>query len=74
MLIDFEAALDFLCLDWVKLVLHRKGLAEGVLARFSNIYKDGNTVPMINNMQWQWSLVLLWHPHPFPSCTWPSFF
>ena len=47
---DFEAAFDFLCLDWVKLVLRRKGVAEAALTRFSNLYKDGITIPVINNV------------------------
>ena len=28
---DFEAAFDFLCLEWVILVLNKKGLADKVL-------------------------------------------
>ena len=47
---DFEAAFDFLCLHWVKLVLEKKGLASEALDRFSNIYSDGITVPVINNI------------------------
>ena len=47
---DFEAAFDFLCLDWVKLVLEKKGVAAAALARFSNIYSDGITVPVVNNI------------------------
>ena len=47
---DFEAAFDYLCLDWVKMVLQKKGLSEGALARFTNLYKDGITVPVINNI------------------------
>ena len=47
---DFEAAFDFLCLDWVKLVLKKKGLADEALARFTNIYNDGITLPVVNNI------------------------
>ena len=47
---DFEAEFDFLCLDWVKLVLRKKGLAEEALARFSNLYADGISVPIVNNI------------------------
>ena len=36
---DFEAAFDYLCLDWVKLVLEKKGVAAAALEWFSNIYK-----------------------------------
>ena len=47
---DFEAAFDFLCLDWVKLVLKKKGVSEVSLARFSNLYDQGITIPVINNV------------------------
>ena len=43
---DFEAAFDFLCLDWVKMVLQRKGLSVQNLQRFINIYSDGITLPV----------------------------
>ena len=46
---DFEAAFDFLCLDWVKLVLEKKGMASDALERFMNIYREGITIPLINN-------------------------
>ena len=39
-----------MCLEWVKLVLKKKGLAEEVLARFSNFYEGGITIPIINNI------------------------
>ena len=47
---DFEAAFDFLCLEWVKLVLRKKGAAEAALSRFSNLYAEGITIPVINNV------------------------
>ena len=47
---DFEAAFDFLCLDWVRKVLQKKGLAEPALDRFTNLYKNGITIPVINNI------------------------
>ena len=47
---DFESAFDFLCLDWVRLVLEKKVLAPEALYRFMNIYSDGITIPMINNI------------------------
>ena len=46
---DFEAAFDYLSLEWVKMVLERKGLTDQVISRFVNIYSDGITIPMINN-------------------------
>ena len=47
---DFEAAFDFLCLDWVKLVLKRKGLHQEAIKRFNNIYSNGITIPVVNNV------------------------
>ena len=47
---DFEAAFDFLCLDWVRKVLEKKGLAAEALQRFMNLYSDGITIPIINNI------------------------
>ena len=47
---DFEAAFDYLCLDWVKQVLEKKGLSQENLNRFSNVYNGGITLPVINNV------------------------
>ena len=47
---DFEAAFDYLCLGWVKQVLERKGLSRENLERFSNLYRDGITLPVVNNV------------------------
>ena len=47
---DFEAAFDFLCLEWVKKVLMKKGLADKALSRFMNLYRGGITIPVINNI------------------------
>ena len=47
---DFKAAFDYLCLDWVRKVLEKKGLAREALDRFTNIYSDGISIPVINNM------------------------
>ena len=46
---DFEAAFDYLSLDWVRLVLERKGLGGQVISRFLNLYREGFTIPMVNN-------------------------
>ena len=46
---DFQAAFDFLCLDWVRKVLERKGLAREPLDRFTNLYSQGISIPVINN-------------------------
>ena len=45
---DFEAAFDYLSLDWVKMVFKKKGLTGQVINRFVNIYSDGITIPMVN--------------------------
>ena len=47
---DFQAAFDFLCLDWVRKVLKKKGMAKSALDRFSNLYSEGITIPAINNI------------------------
>ena len=47
---DFKAAFDYLCLEWVRKVLEKKGLARKALDRFINIYRDGISIPVINNM------------------------
>ena len=47
---DFEAAFDFLCLEWVRKVLSKKGLTDIALKRFMNFYSDGITIPVINNI------------------------
>ena len=47
---DFQAAFDYLCLDWVRKVLEKKGLAKEALHRFTNLYKEGITIPVVNNM------------------------
>ena len=47
---DFISAFDFMCLDWIKKVLEKKGMAQAALDRFSNIYSEGITIPVINNI------------------------
>ena len=39
--LDYEMAFDFLSLDWVKLVMERKGASEEALKRFRRIYDGG---------------------------------
>ena len=41
---------DFLCLDWVRKVLEKKGLASEALDRFLNIYNEGISIPVVNNI------------------------
>ena len=47
---DFQAAFDFLCLDWVMKVLQKKGMAQAALDRFLNLYNQGITIPVVNNL------------------------
>ena len=48
--LDYEAAFDFLSLEWVRLVMKKKGVTEKALDRFTNLYKGGTTIPVVNNM------------------------
>ena len=45
-----EVAFDFLCLEWVRKVLQKKGLSDAALKRFSNLCNEGITIPVINNI------------------------
>ena len=47
--LDYEMAFDFLSLNSIKLVLQKKGVCKSLLQRFSNIYSDGITIPIVNN-------------------------
>ena len=47
---EFKAAFNFLCLDWVRKVLGKKCLARKALGRFTNIYSDGISISVMNNM------------------------
>ena len=40
---NFEAAFDFLCLDWVRKVLKKKRLADAALGKFMNFNSSGIT-------------------------------
>ena len=48
---DLIAAFDFLCLDWVYMVLEKKGLDVRVISRLKNLYKDNLTIVVVNNVQ-----------------------
>ena len=47
---DLVAAFDFLCLDWVYMVLEKKGLDRKVILRLQNLYRDNITVVVVNNV------------------------
>ena len=36
-------------MEWIKLVLDKKGVCNSVIERFSNIYSEGITIPIVNN-------------------------
>ena len=48
---DLIAAFDFLCLEWVYMVLEKKGLDKRVIRRLQNLYKDNLTIVVVNNIQ-----------------------
>ena len=47
---DLIAAFDFMCLDWVCMVLDKKGLDSRVISRFRNLYRDNVSVIVVNNI------------------------
>ena len=48
--LDFEAAFDFLRMEWVELVLNKKGLHPEVIARIRGYYTGGVTIPLVNDI------------------------
>jgi hypothetical protein len=48
---DFEAAFDFLVMDWAFLVLKKKNLATEAIERMQRLYLDNFSIPVINNVQ-----------------------
>ena len=48
---DLIAAFDFLCLEWVYMVLEKKGLDKRVIRRLQNLYKDNLTIVVVNNIK-----------------------
>ena len=48
---DLIAAFDFLCMDWVYMVLDKKGLDRKVISRLRNLYMDSYTITVVNNIQ-----------------------
>ena len=48
---DLIAAFDFMCLEWIYMVLEKKGLDSRVIQRLRNLYKDNTTTVVVNNIQ-----------------------
>ena len=48
---DLIAAFDYLCMDWVYMVLDKKGLDRKVISRLRNLYMDSYTITVVNNIQ-----------------------
>ena len=46
---DLVAAFDWLCMDWVQLVLLKKGMAREAVARITNLYHNNITIIVVNN-------------------------
>ena len=47
---DLIAAFNFLCLEWVYMVLEKKGLDKRVIRRLQNLYRDNLTTVVVNNI------------------------
>ena len=47
---DLIAAFDWMCLDWVYMVLEKKGLNKKVTERLRNLYRDSVSVVVVNNV------------------------
>ena len=48
---DYKAAFDFLVMDWVFMVLSKKGLSEVVIERIKNLYRDNISIVVVNNIE-----------------------
>ena len=48
---DYQAAFDFLVMDWVFLVLQRKGVTEPVINRLRKLYTDNISIVVVNNIE-----------------------
>ena len=47
---DLIAAFDWMVMDWVKLVLAKKGMCEEAIARISNLYSESLSIVVVNNV------------------------
>ena len=48
---DYQAAFDFLVMNWVFLVLQKKGVSEAVINRLRNLYTDNISIVVVNNIE-----------------------
>ena len=46
---DFEAGFDFLVMEWIYLVLLRKGCSKSVVNRLQKIYSNNSAIVVVNN-------------------------
>ena len=46
---DLIAAFDWMCLDWVYMVMEKKGIPRQVLLRLQNLYKENIAVVVVNS-------------------------
>ena len=46
---DLVAAFDWLCMDWVQLVLLKKAMAREAVVRITNLYYNNITIIVVNN-------------------------
>jgi hypothetical protein len=44
------AVFDFLCMDWVFMVLQKKAMDMEVIRRLKNMYSSSTTIVMVNNI------------------------
>ena len=49
--LDFEAGFDWLNMDWVYLVLRKKGIEQSTIDRLKRLYSDSYTIVVVNNMK-----------------------
>ena len=47
---DLIAAFDYMCLSWVFIMLHKKGLDNRVIKRIEHLYKDSESIVVVNNI------------------------
>ena len=48
--LDFKAAFDFLCMDWVFEVLRKKSLQHEAIDRLKRYYNNSITIPIVYNV------------------------
>ena len=48
---DLVAAFDYLCMEWVYMVLEKKGLERQIIQRIKNLYENSCSIVVVNNVQ-----------------------